>query len=489
MGNKLRLLLTTFLILICYFKTQAEKLSLSPQDVINQVITSSREAKDIKLTTDSLKTAEDKAHKGLDWTLESSINYTDAREVNLQAFMNERDKTLFYSLGVNKTFATGTTFSSTLERQSRESILNPLITANNPNFSNVRTADRFQLSLSQDLWRNALGTNMQQLLESGDLQSKKADLLRVEKLEALALEALKLYWGTYVAKENLRASHEAEVRFEELTQAIKSQARLGYSNPGELNITLAELEERKQKVKRDTATYLEKRRELFRLLQSEIPEDIVFKVSNSIPSPPDKPEFKVENLREIVALNMDLKVADNMYQVEKQKYYPDLKLSLSATFTGANDEAQEAWDQALSGDKPIYVTGLTLNVPLDSKSTNGEVKDLLYQRDKKKVEFHIAKDKLKNLIQNFYETTMANFLIAGSYQKSFDFRQKAASEIEKAFRQGRSDISALVQAFNSLSESETIKIKSLGDYHISTNELAAALDLLIKNRELYKETL
>ncbi|MCB9026285.1 MAG: TolC family protein [Bdellovibrionaceae bacterium] len=456
-----------------------EVLQLSPQEVINQVIEQSLEVQDIELATQAQKSAEDKSYSGLDWGLESAVSYIDSREVNLQAFTNEQDKTLSYNLGLNKTFLTGTMISVNFQRQSRQSVLNPLVTTNNPSFANARTADRLSVNLSQDLWQNAFGKNFQRAVESGAMLSSKADLNKLEQLEELTLQTLKTYWSTYVAKENLKSSLAAKQRFEDLTKTVRSKTRLGYSNPGELNISLAELEEKKQKVKRDSALFIEKMRELFRLLNKPLPEDLQFSVNKDIPSPQELPKHQIDKLREIEIINLNLKIAENNLLVKKNKYQPELKISAEATFTGADEKPQESWRETLGGDRPVYSTGLTLKVPLQSRSLQGEIKELLYTRDKTRIELKIAEDKLKNKIANLYDNVMANYMIAKSFEESHAFRQKAASEIEKAYRQGRSDISVLVQAFNALSETEAQKIKIIGDYHISLNELAASLDSLI----------
>ncbi|MCB0357557.1 MAG: TolC family protein, partial [Bdellovibrionales bacterium] len=453
---------------------------------INQILESRREVKNIKILRKTGEALKEKSFEGLDWNFTSSVGYEDSEEVNLQAFKNEKDETLTYSLGMDKMFSSATTLSIKFDRQSRDSELNPLISTNNPTFGNARTADKLTVNISQELWRNAFGANTRRKLNSGSLEERKANFNSLEKLEDLTLEALKLYWDTFVAKESLKASLEAQKRFEKLTKTIGSKAKLGYSNPGELNIPLAELEEKKQQVKIDSAKYLEKSRELFRMLQQPMPNELNFTASTALAEPNNLPDYKIDELRKIEILNMDLVITENKLKNKVSENQPQLQFVASAAYSGADTKPGEAWSEALSGDKPIYAVGLNLNLPLYSKFNRGSIKELNYNLEKNKIELNIEKEKLQNEINNLQDTVNANYLIAQSYSKSYVYRKDAAVEIEKAFRQGRSDISILVQTYNALSMTETQKIKSIGDYHIALNQLAATLDLLIKSEPTAK---
>ncbi|MCB0391649.1 MAG: TolC family protein [Bdellovibrionales bacterium] len=475
-------LILTFFIFITGKSLLASEVVLSPQEVIEQIVTTSSEVELIKLNESSSLTNVDKAYAGLDWLFESSIHYEDSKEVNLSAIKNEKDETLSYNLGFNKMFSTGTKIDFSANRQSRRSILNPFIANNNPGFSSSRTADLLSLSLSQELWRNAFGVNFHKSIHSGRLNATVANFKKLEDLEELTLQALKLYWDTFVAKESLLASLSSQKRFEELTNIIRSKAKLGYSNPGELNISLAELEEKNQKVKKDSVVYLEKTRELFRLLKKEVPQELTFKINKEILPPEDLPSYDLNELRSIKALIMNFEILDNSLKIKKNNYQPQLQLIAAASYTGADETPEEAWSQALGGDKPIYSIGLNLNIPIYSRSTEGELKETMFERDKIQVQLKINKDKLRNQILSLHDLVNANYMIAQSYFKSFEFRKKAAQQIERAFRQGRSDINTLVQTYNALSDTETKKIRSLGDYHVSINSLAAALDLLVKSQ-------
>ena len=90
----------------------------------------------------------------------------------------------------------------------------------------------------------------------------------------------------------------------------------------------------------------------------------------------------------------------------------------------------------------------------------------------------VTKETLDQLTDS-QRKVISTFAIATSIKKQKSLREKAALELQKAYKQGRADITTMITALNQYFAAEVDYSKSVGDYQTALIEYAAMQDELI----------
>ena len=130
--------------------------------------------------------------------------------------------------------------------------------------------------------------------------------------------------------------------------------------------------------------------------------------------------------------------------------------------------------------RPTYYVGLRVSVALDSDLAEGTVANAGYQRKLAELRNLENVDQVRNSLRSLEREVRARYFVAESAIKRVQLRERALRRIDEAYRQGRFDISEVTDAYNNLFESQTDRLRAIGNYHIARNRLAALRDELIK---------
>jgi outer membrane protein TolC len=468
-----------FFLLFLSLPAHAETV-LSPQFVIERITGESREARRIELQNQQAYTDLYNILGRYDVGLTSKFSYEDSRIRYLSGGGNIRDENTIFTLGASKRTVTGTTIGVSLNRTHQDSILR-----SNQNFGG-RTPNIFydvtEISVSQDLLGNFLGSAERKEKRAAELGIESAGLGAAEGRENLVLETLRLYWNAYVAKLSLREAEFQKDKYAELVKEIEQKSRLSFVMPGDLPKARAEYGAQVRNIKGATYEYVRNVELLLAALRMQSADrDIRFDVKDELPEVPTIVMPVVDGMRAVQVAQKDFESAGLTQQaVEAVNTLPQVRLTGLAGFTGLQPSGRAALSELGTRNFPRYAVALELNYKLFSDDYRGALNQARVNADLSFNSLEKQKEDLRQAISTAMEQVRFTYAAAVSAideEKQWDAAVKAQ---ERTFRQGRVDFSQLIIDYNSYYRARAQKIRSVGDYHIALINYQAAVDELLK---------
>lgn len=415
---------------------------------------------------------------------------TQYQENNIESLQIAADKVqnLNSGIGIRKPFSTGTLVSLQYSRRSDR--------FENPSFLGNAAApgvlaayqDVTALELEQSLLNNAFGRADRAEIRASELRFSAEELKTLEDLEESVLNTLRLYWRANIARQNFQESVSSQERYQKLLKIVERKKGLGFANPGELAQIQAELEARNQAVKIDSSTYLELLDQLLTSLNLDKNADIDFLAPVDVPEVPVLVEPPIDSLRSFKALQAQVKAAENQLLAIRSRQNPSLKLFTQIRSVGFDrDDPSQALSEMFSFSRTDNLIGLKLESFLFSDAVSGEVQAARAQLQLSETLLHQTKLQLTDKLKHSQRNAAARYFVAESSLKQTRFREQAVRELTRSYEQGRIDLDTLINALNALVQTQINASRSVGDYHISLNEWASAIDLLVKEGEITNE--
>jgi len=455
---------------------RAEPFKLTPQVVVSGALIS---GKDRLIKEAQFRKAELPVFQALgvfDPVFTGIGEYQIDRADALSGISNEEDKYLKWGFGFKKKFRTGSTLNVDYLRNQRKSVFGSTTFLAT---SSQAYLDQIQFSVKQELSGNFFGIVDRALLSAEQARYEAASLEYEENIEKIALESLDLFWKAYIAKESLKESLDARTTLERLVKTIEKKRRFGFADLGDLSRSKAELKIQNQNVKKNSQAYLSSIDLVFEAMHQDVPDEISFEVSSELPPPPEEkfPET-VDGLRRIQISREALDAASIERDAAQFSSLPEVALKGSATYVGVEEDPGSSVSEMLGWTKPIYVVGLELKFALDSDTIRaGRVaREIGY--DESLAQYSKTRKHLVNEIQNNYRNVTSTYQIALEALEVVSLREKVVKSQEQSYRQGRIDLSVLIQDYNSYFHANTQRATAFGNYHIALNQYAATVDQL-----------
>jgi len=455
----------------------------SPQKVVDLVLSNSLRVKEIKLNAKSAELPLAIARGVFDINFDATLYYKNSKLEELGGPSDPDNEMLSFKSTLTKKFLYGTKLFLDYENTSLDSNGSYIAPGTTPS---SQTKNEMSFSITQELLKNYFGFIDRASVSIAMSDLTASELGEYEDIEALILEALRLYWDTYVSKETLRERIFAREKYKKLVASVEKKARLGYSRPGELPRAKAEYHNWNQNVKRASIGYLKNLDTLSDLINTAIDGDIDFEIPAQVPDLPAVPEAAIEKLRpvRIEKLNVDKMALKHKSNLNSTR--PDLQLVAKTRSSGVESSSGEAMAVMVSCSHQEYYLGLEFKMRLASTESEGKVSDSLRNYLLAQNKFEQIKKKVISDERNAFRKAASFHFIAMSAIKTASLRKKIVREEEISYRQGRIDISDLIRSYNEHFVSEIDKIKAIGDYHISLDELAALRDELVMGIEINK---
>lgn len=455
------------------------KLRLDQKAVAERVLKDSPQAKIDNLTSELARLEYATALSRLDWSLTFTGGINRDETEQLTGGIIDRTDSLVTSVKLEKPLLTGTNVSLEYARNSNQF---DFATGSTPTFNNSLTSDSLTLQLSQSLWNNSFGRGTRAEVNAAEKALEQARLQRLVSLQETVLRGIRLYWETFTARRNFEESVAARDRYVKLVESVRRKNSFGYTNPGELAQTEAELLAREATVKTESLNYLSKMDELKNFLNVPEATEVDVVASLDVPALPTLPATSIEGLRSYRIQELRLKSSELREVAAKSRSGPSLALVAELEANGVNDQASDSFNEMIAQDNPRAYVGLLLTHQFGSgvqseRALNAKLNKQIasLNRDTEVRKLAERESFLKRQVQ----ATYANALTS---QNQKDFRQKAVQELQRSFNQGRTDISLLIEALNRYSASEVNYAVTLGQYQIALNEWAAFRDELIPSQ-------
>ncbi len=421
------------------------------------------------------------ARQNFEWKLTLQSGYQTDRTQTLTQSGEYTYRKYLTTVDVVKQLTSGTTLTLDLARTSQKADISSVnSTSTTPN---QLTNDSASLSIEQNIWGNAFGRGDRALLAKADLNQKADLLLRADELQNLVLSALRLYWNTYVAQENLKESLAARDRYEKLVATVRKKAGNSYAAPGEYSQIQAEYESRVQAVKQASVDYVSTMDQLLTFLQIKDVKEIEFTNPKELPPLPATLAADAESTRIIRSQKFKVDALEQEVRGLKSKSSPTFSLVGTMASSGLDTTGEGSYNDLSSGNHSKYYGGVKFYYQFGESYQSEQIKQKQAELSLEQTKLNRMRQEKADELRLSEQKTQATRQIAESYQRQFEFREKATRELTKSYGQGRTDISILIDNINKLLNSEVQLVRSFGDYSIALNEWAAARDKLIPDNE------
>jgi outer membrane protein TolC len=456
---------------------RSEVVNLDPQRLIDLSLKNSnaveatildRNIKKMDLINEKLK---------FDYLVSFDPYYNMTKAESLDGFANERDKRLGYSLSLQKKLIYGSVFKLSYEKLGVNTEFNTFnLTRNIPE---TQYKDVLSLELEQPLLYNSLGKADRLNLENAESMQEYYDHTKLEDIENHVLQSMEFYWQSYIAKLSFEEALASHKRYEELLKTVKRKAKLGYTAPGELARTEAELEQQSQKLKLASQKYIYLDAKLKQHLKLSPNAEINYILKSEIPELPSSTKVELSSLRELKKAKLQGENANRMLSAAKVKARPELNLLAKIQSTGVETTGEASFEELAKFSKPTYYLGFRFRFHFGSGSYGAEEKAARNRKLLSDVNQKIVSEKLSLELEKQINLVNASYLVAKSAKEVLEFRNKAMREIKLAFTQGRIDIQELINAYNAQNLAATNKIQAVAEYHLNLNRMAALRDELV----------
>ncbi|MGZ3693621.1 MAG: TolC family protein [Bdellovibrionota bacterium] len=461
--------------------TSRAEILVDPQFVVDKVLGEGRQAKQIELEAQQAYTAYYTNFSIYDWRLGSTLSTEDSKKQLISGAQNLRDKTGIWDILVSKRIPTGTNFDVGYTRTTQNSTYRPGVV--NIYRGGYAVYDVGAITVTQDLLGNFFGIAERKANKAAESLLRAADLQKKEAQESLVLDALKLFWDTFVARESLREAISQRDRYEALVKDVENKNHLGFAAPGDLPKSRAELNAQVRNVKLASFTYLKNLDLLLTAMkmQDVSDRDIRFVLKEEMPALPTMVMPDVESLRITEIAKNTLDSAElTKSATEISADWPELKLIGKTSYTGLEATKSRAFASMSSGEHPDYYLALTFNYRFFSDKVKAD-------KNQAGVNYEIAfnsflkfKEDLRQQIGTAMENVRYTYAAAISSTEELKQWEAAIKAQETSYRQGRLDFSQFILDYNSYFQSRSNRLRAIGDYHIALHAYAASVDQLVK---------
>lgn len=479
------------LVLIALSAAQAQtsvpkKIALRQNDIAQLALGQSDRSLEANLKSELPRLDLAKAKNVFDWRLLGSTGYETSRFESLSGYGNIEDQILKSNLELSKYWSTGTKTSLSWLRNSYRSEYSPL----SPSFSNIpaeQTQDIFGFTLEQSLWRNSFGYSDRRNLASAEKNMNAAMITRASDLQNVVLEALRAYWKAYMSQELMRQAIKSVERYETLVGTIRRKSNFGYATPGELPQVQAELEFRRQNVKTTSMNYLRDSEALIEMLRLPADSEIEFITDVDVKAPPGLPAVKLDDLRAVRSQILKMEAAEMKVEAARRDESPAVALVGQVYGGGLEERPEDAIGEALSGTRPKYYVGIKFEHNFGAGLQAEETVNRKVQAELEKIRLERLKLQTVDGLANEERNTKIQYAELLSTKEQMDLREKAYTQMSRAYTQGRTDINFVIEALNRLVDAESAHSLAMGNYQIALATWSARRDELIPEASRGKE--
>lgn len=478
---QIRQKLSFFLAVLFSLPASAAPLPLSPKDVADLILKQSFRKQEIELQAGQDQFVLAQVEQNYDFQILAETGYQDSKfESPSQSYLLQ-NQSLLTSVSLMKPFKTGTSLSVVLSG-----------TTDQPDYDSTAPTPASDLSnnfmgivLKQNLWKNFFGEADRADIRSAQASVQASKINRSIQMQQLVMEANRAYWSAYVAQETFQEARNSRDRYAKLVDSIQRKTGFGYSGPGELAQAQAELENREQNVKTQSAAYLAALEDLITLLRLPPETEIKFTGVNNLPLPPPmQNQIAVENLRPLKASRLKLQAAEDSLVSTRSKASPDVSLVGRYYQQGLDSGLSEANQEMLSGQNPRYYVGIEVRHTFGSGFQDESIRNKRLARDLAETQLQRQKLELKDQESDIRRRLQSTHAIVQSAKTQNQLREKAVQQLQRSYQQGRTDIAILIDALNKYFDSQVAVTRALGNYQMTLIEWDAFRDELIKDQNV-----
>jgi outer membrane protein TolC len=398
-----------------------------------------------------------------DTVLTGGANYVDDNSVKTNPFQPLRARTSEWSLGVAKSWLTGTTTSLRWVQDQNDLEFANLGAFGNSFITQFRQAAA-EINLQQNLLKNSFGYATRAKLEAAERRGDSIQWKTRQKLEDTTMAFVDQYYGAWLLQQNVRNLQEQVARQKGLVKVLSGRARKGAIEKPDLiqiETLLATTQTNLFAVRNTLAERWDQLAISLGFPDSFLnvdPMDIPTSIDNPVPlsirvcghKEPHKTAEIQALEKALEGLEEDLKAANNMR-------LPELNLIAGYRGNSIDNRAAQNLQNVLAGrDEDGFGLGPTWNVGLQMKwaLSNSEARAQQAQtyinHEKTAAQLQMATDNLRTEWRSLCRQLRSEWENEQRFRAIVSEQQKRVKANDRRFRLGRLDVGSLVDSENDL---------------------------------------
>jgi len=462
-------------------KAPAEKpFVLTPEMVVQRIATASVVAKEAALAFVEADLARAGARAPFGTTVDASVS---AQQNRAEAFGGpgpESDRTLALKSSVTKVLQSGTAVIVGYDRLRQNAELTPMLAS-----QRTSTIDQnvVSLTVTQDLWRNAFGRNVTSAFAAADSGAEAVKVGAEVQLEALALMGLQLYWQAYGMSNTVDELEAGLKRLDRLLAHTKERARFGATTLGEVERVEADRVQQSDMLRSVRASFDQIVIRVASLLKIEVPAGgLELAEMKDLGAPPSDSEVNTTSgntapsateHREIRLATAQLESARNQSTAATGGVDPKLALFGRAALSGLDEKASPSVEEMTTGKRPTLQVGLEFSMPIGDSSARIAAAEARVSEKRAELSVERARDNVTANNRVLLASALDKHRAAQSADVIVKLRTRAATELDRGYRQGRVGLDTLTMALNQLTFAEIDRTRAFAAYFSARDELAA----------------
>jgi outer membrane protein TolC len=409
-------------------------------------------------------------------------------------FTGTKTQTTSYSAGIDRLFTTGTYFkleakssrfdSNAFEDQARTPAgfgalgLPPLYT------------DSLNVTISQDLWKNAFGAkerNTEKILENQSLILK--DQLE-EQVASKVVNALVDYWNFSVKDSSYQTFEQLLKNTKTIRDLTIRKQGLGLSESFEVNQWNALLAQVEGQMAQAVAEREEARRKLIRSLN--LPEDSKFSktspLSDELPKSLDYDKdiaYAFLNRADFKNIKRKRENAELALKNAKNDAMPTLKASGTYGYQAQNLEGPSvnytnSKNGVFSYSYPVMQGSVDLSYPIGDKGVKAGLRDAEIQRRQVNLEEDDLTKSVADDVRTRIDILKASFKVLDNAKKTEEESKKYYSGVVRSFQQGRFNALTVKNALDTLVQDQLSLVRAKVDYNINLHRYYVSKNALFE---------
>ncbi|MDZ4661439.1 MAG: TolC family protein [Pseudomonadota bacterium] len=411
----------------------------------------------------------------LEFTTEASFAYTLNRNEPDSAFAATRSELHQGVLGFSKYFASGTGVEM---RVTHGHALKELSILGNVALDDNRTSYA-ELSLSQNLWRDAFGYATRRSLRRGKIESESRRLEIEQYVEEWHLAIVQTYYRAWSAQADVRAAESGLKRREKLLDTTRRKVTSGTAERPDFfqvksafvgsKIRLQNSREILDAIWRDLVVTLKFPKHWMNSDPLLVPVALDNPMAPALQLCQQNVKPSSQNSTSVRRSELDKNAAELNFESAKNQVSPQLQLNLIMGSNGVDSiDAGESLNEAFSGTHPNYTAMLALKVPWDNYQAKAQALQAFSQKGTNEAKY-------KDSISRFEIDWMNQCEQLRHWQEKVtelrdvmnDQRSRLVLE-ESRFRVGRVPLINLIQAGDDQTDAEVNLARAEVEYRLTS---------------------
>ncbi|MCP4134043.1 MAG: TolC family protein [bacterium] len=398
-----------------------------------------------------------------------------------------------FTLGVNKTFVTGTTLTATVGGTysnvegagtiDMSAFGGPTIAMGGSGYQT-----NIKLELSQELLKNGLiGLELTDSLEEKREENRAEMAKRAVKmnLALLLTDALVGYWNIAIAEESLATSEENLRSTMNIRNLIRRKMKLGLSEQEDILDWNGKVLSGKNNIENAKQFLFDARLDVLRVLNLDNSFDI--EIGKTFTQ--TAPDIKVEQaLKDAFLKRVDwnnkktaLKNAEMECTIAGYNRLPSLKAKAGV---GNSDYDTESYLKTFNDLNKEYSVGFAVSYPLGNTAANTRMDNALRGLQKEKIALQKLEKIIRDKIASVVQQCEVKYKIYKQTQKSKVFAQKYYYQVLQKFKRGRYSAVQLKLALDGYIMARQAELQSLVNYNIALIRRDLSRNVIFENLEI-----